>query len=225
MSILKDSINDSVNFFKNNIKPICLIILPIVIPIEIVSAVVEHYHNDRDTFSTTYWLPLLLGLLLYPIYQGALIFYIVSAITNEYLPLKQYYQLAIKFWFPLFFLYLITSGVVLAGIIFFIVPGIFAMSRVVFSEFYCLLHKQSSSEAFSSSWNKTKEHQWLILKGIIIIYSLILLPYITLSYIIGALSLWNPLISIIIGCSLSVFLSLITIFSFRIYTLDPDNLN
>lgn len=225
MSTLKESINESGIFFKRNLQWICLIILPISVPLEIFSVVMEYYFDDENTFTASDWLPLLFEALLYPVYQGAVIFYIASALTDEYLPLKQYYQLSIKFWFPLFFLYLITGGAVFIGSMLLIVPGLIIMSRIAFSEFYCLLHEQSALEAFSSSWDETKDQQWFILKGILLIYAFIFAPYIGISYIIDALEIWNPILSVIIGCSFTVLSSLLTIFAFRVYTSVPERLN
>jgi hypothetical protein len=225
MSTLQKSIDESVTFFKRHILWICLIILPIAVPLEIFSVVMENYFDDDNTFAANDWLPLLFEGLLYPISQGAIIFYMVSALTNEYLPLKQYYLLAIKFWFPLFFLYLITSGAVVIGSILFIVPGIIIMSRVAFSEFYCLLHEQTALESFSSSWNETKEQQWFLLKGILVIYAAIYVPKIGIAYFIYFLEIWNPILVVIIGSLFTVLSTLLTIFTFRVYTSNPERLD
>lgn len=225
MSELKQSIKDSGIFFRRNILWICFIILPFAVPLEILRVVTEYYFYDESAFTASDWLPILLGMLLYPIYQGALIFYIASTLTNEYRTLKQYYQLALKYWLRLFALYFITGAAVFIGTLLLIFPGFIVMSRIAFSEFYCLLHDQKATEAFSSSWSETKGQQWFILKGLLIIYALMFLPYVGLSYIIEALELWNPVLSVIIGSSFTIFSSLLTIFAFRVYTSKPERTN
>ena len=122
-------------------------------------------------------------------------------------------------------LYVILSVVMTLGFLLLIFPGFIVLSRVSFAEFYCILHDKSGLDAFSESWKQTEKDQWLLLKGIIILYIVITLPIAGAEYIFEALEIWNPVLSFISGVVSSLLAPLLTIFAFRVYMCNPERLN
>ncbi len=223
MNELTKILQESWNFFKANIVGICSIIMPFVVPLGIFYALIEFF--NKDGMESVTWLAFLGGMALYPIYQGALILYMASVVTGEYLEKMQYYKLASRFWLPLVTVYFVSSLAVMAGFLLLIVPGLIVLGRVAFSEFYCAFHNRSGMEAYSDSWKATKKDQWLLVSGIVIIHACTSIPILGIEYVLKAAGLLNPIFTFIIGTLSSLLSALMTIFAFRVYTLDPERLN
>ena len=223
MNELYQLLTDTWNFFKFNLIGICMVIMPFIIPIDIIYTALEFTYEEGN--ESTYWLASLAGMAIYPIYQGAMILYIASVITGEYLNPKQYYRLALRFWLPLMILYVISSVAMTLGLLLLIFPGLIVLSRISFAEFYCILHNKSGLDAFSESWKETEKDQWLLLKGIIALYIVITLPIVGAEYILETIEIWNPVFSFVSGVVSSLLAPLLTIFSFRVYMRAPERLN
>jgi len=200
----------------------CAVIFPFVIPLDIFYSVANYYSTDENHI---YWLAVIPGLLLFPIYQGALILYIASAISGDYLPRKQYYKASLRFWLPLMVLYFVTGLAMLGGLLLLLFPALIVMARIAFSEFYCILFQQKPIDAFSASWEQTKEHQWLILSGIVIIILVTTIPVWVVEKTITTLDAWNPVFTFMSGVVSSILTIPITIFGFRVFTMHQEMLN
>lgn len=222
---LKQALNDTWFFFRNNIYWISLIVLPIVIPVEILNAVMTWFIDDEDTLTSSDWMPGVVDIILYPIHQGALIIFLINSLSGEKHTLKQYYQYSFRYWGRLFLLYVIIGIAFGVGLFLLILPGLIVLARVAFSEFYCLFDNRPAIESFSKSWNVTRESQWLLIKGVVVIYVLTMTPFVVLSYVADAFELWGPVLSVVTGSVYSILLTLITIFYFRVYTSDPERLD
>lgn len=221
MNELPILLKDSWRFFHTNLWGLWKILFPIIVPLSLLNSLIfEFFPSEKNGWGLLFGV----ALLLYPIIQAATIFYISSAITGDPFSRRVCYKLSIKFWAPLFGLYIISSLAIFAGLILIIVPGLIVMARVMFSEFYCLLYKESSIRAFKSSWDQTKDYQWVLLVGVLIISIVTSVPVWLLESAVdwvGMLKL--PLMFLIItiehmlGC-------VITIFGYRVFTLHMEKL-
>jgi hypothetical protein len=200
----------------------CALIFPFTIPLEILYSIAGYFSTDDSDY---YWLSIIPGLLLFPIYQGALILYIASAISGDYLSRNQYYQISLRLWPPLIVLYFVTTIAVLGGLMLFVFPALIVMARIAFSEFYCILFKQKPMDAFSESWEQTKEHQWLLIAGIAVIFLVTAIPVWVVEEVIDSLDAWNPAITFVSGVVTSVLTIPFTIFGFRVFTMHQERLN
>jgi len=109
---LKSELLDSWNFFKNNLAAISFIVLPIIIPLEIGTAIYIHNFTS-DWYSIL--IPMLLGFLLYPVYTVGIMFFISSVINGEPIDRNEAWKFGIKYWIPfigLTFLLIIVSMIV-----------------------------------------------------------------------------------------------------------------
>ena len=191
-------------------------LFPIVIPASAVIAVLPIYAQEDNSLSM---LLLVLIVCLHPIVQAATIFYIASVINGESLARNDCYRLAASRWVPLFGLYILGTTLMVAGFILFIVPGLIVFARIMFSEFYCLLNKQGSLESFSTSWEETKDYQWVLLAGAIIILVLTSFPLNLIGNALNTAESIKPAVNFVLNIFNYILGSLITIFAYRVFTL------
>jgi hypothetical protein len=201
-------------FFISNLVGICSVLMPILLPLTILSAFLAE--NDMTTLGS------IMGLALYPIYQGAVILYIASVVADEKLTLKQYYRVAARSWLALFILYIFTSLAFVLGILLFVIPGFIVFGRLAFAEFHCLLENKSGTESFSLSWETTKPAQVVLIVGLSIIVTGVVGLSILVELLLSEFGISSLFISIIADIMLSVTYVLITTFAFRVYQLEAE---
>ncbi len=107
MKLFNDVLKESLFFFKTNFRSICAVVLPVIIPLEIFYGICDAIYQEGD--DSILWLASGAGLLMMPVYQGALILYLASVLRDEYLPVKTCYQRALKYWLPLMAVYILSS--------------------------------------------------------------------------------------------------------------------
>ncbi len=84
----KKLLADSWTFFTDNVLFISLIVLPIVIPKEIVTELYRHSVNADNSTLFKQLVPLAIELITYPIYSIGVIFYIVSVRSGKRIDTK-----------------------------------------------------------------------------------------------------------------------------------------
>lgn len=218
-------ISDSWLFYKRHLFALCALLIPFIIPISIVSSITEFVAGEEWYPEYISWLVVVLDFAIYPIYQGAIILYIASALTGDYLKKSEYYRLSLKFWRPLMWLYVLCGILIVGGFMLLIIPGLIVLSRVSFSEFYCIFDESSAKDALSNSWENTKDIQWLLLVGILILSLAISGPLWLVEYLLSSIELWNLVLSFVSGVIASFLAPLITIFAFRVFTHERERLN
>ena len=220
MKPFKEVLKESLFFFKTNFRSICAVVLPVIIPLEIFYGICDSLYQEGN--NSILWLSSGAGLLLKPVYQGALIFYLASVLTNEYLPVKTCYQQALKYWLPLMTVYILSFLAIATGFLLLIIPGLIVMGRLAFAEFYCLLCNKSSHEALWGSWRNSRKEQWQLIGGLILIPVAIVISLLLLESFFNLLGFVGPVFTFVSSIISSVGFTLTTIFAFRIYTLDPE---
>ncbi len=216
MNLLQKLLQDTWNFFRRNLGGIWHVIWPVVIPLSILGAITMVLPEME-------WPSIFLDILMYPIIQAATIFYISSIITGDKFSRTVCYRYAHQFWPPLVILYLATSLSIFVGLIFLIIPGLIIAARLAFAEFFCLLHKQKSMEAYNSSWAYTYEYQWIILGGLLIIGFLAYLPVWFIDQFMGRSGMFGLLFLFFTNVIYYVSTVFLTIFCFRVFTFYFDN--
>ena len=221
MNQLLSLLTDTWNFFKSHYAALYKLLFPIIIPLSILSAVVNFFTKGSEI----YGLFTLFEFLFHPLIQGVVIVFITLVITGENIQLKGCYKFALKRWAPLILLYILMSLAVAAGLILFIIPGLIIGIRLMFSEFYCVLYEQNPKEAFNSSWEQTKGHQCLLLGGIL---SIVVVGGIAMSFLERGMIFFNigyPLISFISNIMSYTLGFIVTIFTYRVFTLHIETIN
>jgi len=209
-------LKDTWFFLRTNFTGLCAVLLPLLIPLNFISTAAEYYSNDEAQYV---WLALISETAAFPLYQGALVFFLAAMVKGEQLPVVQYYKLAVKFWLPLILLYLATGLAMLGGFLLLILPGLIVAARVAFAEFYCLLHEQTPLDAFKSSWEHAREYQWTILAGLMVIALAVIILFSVLDWVVVILGLNGAPYTFISSVVASILYASTTIFCFRVFTL------
>lgn len=217
--MLKQSLQDSWFFFKNHAIALSIIILPIVVPVEIISVLYQELIAGEEFSWSDQIIPMLISFVAYPVYSVAVIFYIVSAISGERIDTKTLWQLGIKFWLPYFILTAIITVAIIFGLVLLLVPGIILAVRYSFAEFDLLLNKSSPLDAMKSSWNLSKEYMWVILGGLTVITIVLYGPFYLVSVLFDDSSTAFKVFTSVSNMIFAVFYAMYTIFTYRVYEL------
>lgn len=223
MKNLNQLLFETWTFFKGNVWGICYVIMPFIIPLSVFYTVVDYLHQGEQGGGSL--VPYMIGLAVYPIYQGAMILYLASVVTGNYVAVGEYYRRALRFWGPLLFVYIFSTVAMMVGFMLLIIPGLIIMGRVALAEFYCVFENLPGTDAFSESWKATEDTQWLLVGGILILSALTTLPIYIIQYALMQADLLNPVVSFFISIANAVLTPLVTIFAFRVYTLSSNRLD
>ena len=217
MDEVSSLVKDSLTFYRHHIGAISRIILPCIIPLNLLYALAGVYSDDLNQ---QFWLTSIVGLIVYPLYQGALIAYMASVISGDPLTRGQCYGVALNYWRPLFILSVLVSLALMTGLFLFILPGFYIMARLAFSEFYCVLNKQAPFAALEASWNATKGIEWRILLGGVTLLLITLLPVWLIENLFALLALEHVIITFIISVFESLLWVTLSVFAYRVFCLN-----
>lgn len=216
--MVKESLLDSWVFFKNNMVVIALIILPILAPIEILSAIYEYNFMSEDGGPIELLIPMAVEFSVYPIYAAGTVFYIASIVSGETINVKMSWALALKYWSSFMILSIMVWILATLGLALLIIPGIVVFVRYAFAEFELLLNGLSPLDSMRVSWGSTKQYMWVILGGYTIITIVTYVPYyLFLSVFEDQTSVLYWVLYIAADLIYTVFTMLYVVFSFRIY--------
>jgi hypothetical protein len=219
--MLKQSLLDTWNFFKNHAHTLFFIVLPILIPLQLILALAfpapeisaEATKLTPDQVAQIFK-PFFIALLFAPLYQIAVIYYLESVIKGEPLSRLDCWKLGFKHWAPYLLLSMIVAFIVGSGVMVFVIPGIFFAVRLSFAKFDLLLKGDSLIGAIKSSFVETGPHFWTLLRGYIVILSGLTLPYMLLSSILP-----NILVNILaLLYAVALYIGM-TLFSYRVYEM------
>ena len=217
MDEVSSLVKDSLTFYRHHIGAISRIILPCIIPLNLLYALAGVYSDDLNQ---QFWLTSTVGLIVYPLYQGALIAYMASVISGDPLTRGQCYGVALNYWRPLFLLSVLVSLALMTVLFLLILPGFYIMARLAFSEFYCVLKKQPPFAALEASWNATKGIEWRILLGGVTLLLITLLPVWLIENLFALLALEHVIITFIISVFESLLWVTLSVFAYRVFCLN-----
>jgi len=212
LSVLRDSLY----FFRRHLISIAGLCLPLVI-IEAICSQLLYAQLGEDA-SPAYGL--LVGLLFYPLYSGALILYL-DARSDGHEPLKRnLLARALQLWPSFALLVLLSSLLIMAGISLFILPGIWVMTNLVFAEYLLVLQGRAPMQAMRESFQMVNGNFWRILVCMLgVMAPLWLVNGITLGLLPEQASPALELLVNIVNSFLQLFS---TVVLFRLYMLISD---
>ncbi|PWQ95197.1 hypothetical protein [Leucothrix arctica] len=220
--MLKQSLLDTWNFFKNHAHTLFLIVLPIVIPLQIALAMIFSDPPTSPAGAETVspeqfayiFKRIFVEFLFAPVYRIAVIVYLSSVIDGNPLSRMSCWKLGLKYWVPYLALSLIVGFIVSTGMMFLILPGIFFAVRLAFAEFDLLFNNSSPLKAMKTSFAQTAPHFGVILRGYLIIFSVLFMPYYLLSGLVPHAV--ASVLSILFSVTLYIVM---TVFAYRVYDL------
>jgi len=215
--MLQKSLIDSWSFFNNHAISISIIILPIVVPIYIFTALYDYFLLSEEFVLYEHLIPLVINLIAYPVYAAGVVFYIASVVSGGSIDAKTSWKLGIKYWLPYVIMSLLVGIAVMGGFILLIIPGIILAARYAFSQFDLLLNQSKPLEAIRNSWEATRDYMWVIFSGYVVITLVLYVPYFLITSLFEESSVLYMLIDTTSDIIYSVLGALYTIFAFRIY--------
>lgn len=216
--MLKTLLWDSLRFFGNNYISLVIITLPMFAFIEAFDVWYAGYTGfDQTKLTAQIVIPILVGMVIYPIYTASIIIYMDAVINEKSISVLASWNAAIVRWLPMFSLYIIYGVVVLLGMLAFILPGLVFMVRFCFAEFNLLLNEQAPIPAMNASRQQTKDVFWLLLAGFVVITVVIHGLYFGALLFSRTLGMANPLFDSLLNILLAVLYLFYSVFSYRVY--------
>jgi len=215
--MFSSALTDSWSFFKNHLISLSLIILPIVVPLEIITSIYQYTLTSEENSIAVGLLPISLSILLYPIYKVAVVFYIASVIEGTRYTIKELYAIGLRYWLPYLIITFFIGIIVIGGLMFFIIPGIIFIIRYSFTEFELILNQQKPLDAMRNSWESTSEYMSTLFFGYAIITACLYVPVIIMLLTVEESSTLKYFINTAFNVIYAVVNTLYTIYTYRIY--------
>ncbi|MCU7835350.1 MAG: hypothetical protein KZQ83_08855 [gamma proteobacterium symbiont of Taylorina sp.] len=135
-----------------------------------------------------------MNVIIKPVYTGALIILIVSLASEQNKSLLNCLSAGIMRWPFMLVANMMTSFLIFTGIMLFILPGIWLISRLFIVPYLVMLKKQSPLDAIINSYQYTKGYSFTILNDIVILVVILICFLMVLSF----LQLLYPLLLLIV---------------------------
>jgi hypothetical protein len=171
---------DAYRFVIGNFRQIAALFLPLLLIVTALgygSMETADTGDTEDMASVIRWL--LINLLFYPLYTGALILLLAKRTRHETPTNGQLLRAASALWWPLLILTSVAGIAIVFGLMLLIIPGIWIAVRLAFAEIYLVVEGLAPLAAMRKSHDTTKELFWVILAVVASIY----VPLIALSYL------------------------------------------
>lgn len=151
-------IRDSLYFARNNLGQIVALCLPLVI----LEAVLQLLVANAAGPDASPGYGLIVGLLVYPLYTGALILFLDARSRGETPHNRDLLARALSLWPRFALLSSITTLLIVLGLSMFFIPGIYLTVVLAFSEYQLVLRGEPPLAAIRSSLMLSRGHFWRI---------------------------------------------------------------
>ncbi|WP_260958253.1 YciC family protein [Pseudomonas citri] len=154
-----DVLRDSLYFFKRHLGRIAQLCLPLVVLEAVLQQGVDNI-ADPEGFPGY---SLILGLLVYPLYTAVLILFLDARTRGESPRSRDLLAAAVALWPRFALLTAINTLLILVGVSLYLLPGLWLMVTLAFSEYLLVLRGLAPLAAMRESLNLTRGHFWRIL--------------------------------------------------------------
>lgn len=205
-----DALRDAWFFFRQNLLQIIVLCLPFLLLEAFLSLQLE----NLVAAAKVPFYDMLLGLFFYPLYSAALILFIDARSRGEQPGSGGLITMSLSLWPRFVLLAGIGTLAIMLGASLFILPGLWLMVRLVFSDYLLVLRGMSPLQALHQSLQLTHGHFWPILTCVM----LVMVP----PWLVG---LWagdiaaEPAGRLLLDLLLGLFQLFTTVVVFRLYML------
>jgi len=155
LSILRDAWF----FYARNLGFIARLCLPLIVLESCTTVAVEHMFGTDALPAQN----VLIGLIFYPLYIGALILFL-DARSRGYAPsTRQVWARALPLWPSLAVLAGLGTLLIMLGASLFVLPGLWVMVKIAFAEYLLVLRGMTPLTALKESFMQTRGHFLLVL--------------------------------------------------------------
>lgn len=215
-------LKDVIIFFRNNIRPICLLTLSIELPYILVQNF-EYFTELPAGISFLLSVIVLAAIfLIYPLSTGAQISLYYKIINGANLDLMQCISESKKYLPQLVIGTIIYLLLTLLGLIVFIIPGIVIGVRLSFYCFLIVYENYQALDALRESYQITKGYTWQIAGPLLVLSIPIVVTNILIQEFFIKIELYNIFSGTILDVFFSIFGWLGLILLFRFYCLYKD---
>lgn len=155
LSILRDAWF----FYSRNLASIARLCLPLIALESCARLVVEHWFGKGALPAQE----LLVGMIFYPLYIGALILFLDARSRGHAPPLREVLARALPLWPSLAVLAGLGTLLIMLGASLFVLPGLWIMVKIAFAEYLLVLRGLSPLAALKQSFLQTRGHFLLVL--------------------------------------------------------------
>ncbi|WP_341521346.1 YciC family protein [Pseudomonas sp. G.S.17] len=159
-------LQDSLYFFRRNLASILLLCLPLVI----LEALAKQALGNALAAQASPAYELLVGLLFYPLYTGALILFLDARSRGEEPDKRDLLAMALRLWPTFAVLSALSTLLIMFGLSMFIIPGVYIMVKLAFSEYLLVLRGLTPLAAMRESLLLTKGQFVRILACVLCVY-------------------------------------------------------
>ncbi|MEA9975994.1 YciC family protein [Pseudomonas sp. 10B1] len=159
-------LQDSLYFFRRNLSSIVMLCLPLVV-LEALSK--QALSNALEAHASQVY-ELLIGLLFYPLYTGALILFLDARSRSEQPRKRDLMAMTLRLWPTFAVLSALSTLLIMFGLSMFLVPGIWVMVKLAFSEYLLVLRGMTPLAAMRESIKMTQGHFLRILACVLCVY-------------------------------------------------------
>lgn len=212
-------LGETFTFFRAYARDIASFLLYATFPVIIIENFLSYYAAVYDFSPEIKSLPLLIHFLYQPVYTGGLIFMLARLLAGESWSVKESLLAGLRCWLPLLVVNLISSALIILGLIAFIVPGLVIFARLSLAEFNVVLERLSPIDALLRSNRITGRFTWQIIGSVFLLSALLIGAKILINIIIATLSLNHIVVFMISELIIIILWSNLTILLFRYYDL------
>ena len=152
-------VRDAWFFYSRNLSSIVRLCLPLILLESFTTVAVEHlFGSDALPLQSV-----LIGLIFYPFYIGALILFL-DARSRGYSPqVRQVWARTLPLWPSLAVLAALGTLLIMLGASLFVLPGLWVMVKIAFAEYLLVLRGMTPLAALKASFLQTRGHFLLVL--------------------------------------------------------------
>lgn len=152
-------LRDAWFFFSHNLPTIVRLCLPLVV----LEALVQQLVIARVGVESAAVYGILVGLLFYPLYTGALILFLDARSNGETPAVRNLLAASLSLWPRFALLAGISTLAIMLGASLFVLPGLWIMIKLAFAEYLLVLRGLSPLKALHESFELTSGYFWQIL--------------------------------------------------------------
>lgn len=160
-------LRDAWFFYSRHFLTIVRLCLPLILLESLTRLGIDHWLGDNAPPA----LDLLVGLIFYPLYVGALILFLDARSRGHDPALGAVYARALPLWPALAVLSGLGTLLILLGASLFVLPGIWVMVKIAFAEYLLVLRGLTPLAALKQSFQLTRGHFLLVLGCVMTVLS------------------------------------------------------
>ena len=212
-------LGETFSFFRVYARDIASFLLYATFPVIIIENFLSYYAAVYDLSPEIKTLPILIHFMYQPIYTGGLIFMISRLVSGESWSVKESLLVGLGCWLNLLVVNVISSVLIILGLLAFILPGLVIFARLSLAEFSVVLERISPIDALIHSNRITKQFTWQIIGSVVLLSALLIGVKILINIIIATFALKHLLVFMVSELIIIIVWSNITILLFRYYGL------